>query len=135
ELQKDFASSEGWAATDIVRTDSFASAQFDARAINYFISTRACAENDVLNVFGCGQLVAGIGFLRLPASSTSGVTGVLTYPRKPGGRKRCSTFPLRCDTLPEVFPLNGCRPAARAVLVPRAPPALAQGGFRCAISY
>ena len=48
--------------------------------------TLACAENDdVLNVFGCGRLVAGIGFLRLPASSTSGVTGVLTYPRKPGG--------------------------------------------------
>ena len=43
------------------------------------------AENDdVLNVFGCGRLVAGIGFLRLPASSTLGVTGVLTYPRKPG---------------------------------------------------
>jgi len=43
----------------------------DAAAINYFIATRACAENDGLNVFGCGRLVAGIGYLRLPASSTS----------------------------------------------------------------
>src|SRR5262245_1454390 len=51
----------------------------DAAAIHYLIATMACAENDVLNVFGCGRLVAGIGFLRLPASSTSGVTGVLTY--------------------------------------------------------
>ena len=42
-------------------------------------------ENDGVNVFGCARLVAGIGFLRLPASSTSGVTGVLTYLRKPGG--------------------------------------------------
>ena len=48
--------------------------------------TLACAENDdVLDVFGCGRLVAGIGFLRLPASKYVGVTGVLTYPRKPGG--------------------------------------------------
>src|SRR5262245_312876 len=51
--------------------------------------------NDGLNVFGCGRLIAGIGFVRLPASSTSGVTGGLTC--RP-------TFPLRCDTLPEVFP-------------------------------
>src|SRR5262245_65881896 len=47
----------------------------DAAAINYFIATRACAENDGLNVFGCGRLVAGIGYLRLPASRTSGCTG------------------------------------------------------------
>src|SRR5262249_1623925 len=62
--------------------------QFCERAspmLDYFIATMACAENDVLNVFGCGRLIAGIGFLRLPASSTSGVTGVLTYVRKPGG--------------------------------------------------
>ena len=59
--------------------------KLDAAAINYFIATMACAENDGLNVFGCGRLIAGIGFLRLPASSTSGVTGVLTYARKPGG--------------------------------------------------
>jgi hypothetical protein len=56
----------------------------DAAAINYFIATRACAENDGLNVFGCGRLVAGIGFVRLPASRTSG-PGTLTYPRKLGG--------------------------------------------------
>src|SRR3989454_12778305 len=30
------------------------------------------------------------------------------------GRKRCPTLLLRCDTLPEVFPLNGCRPASTA---------------------
>src|SRR5262249_14356955 len=48
--------------------------------------TLACAENDgVLNVFGCGRLVGGIGFLRVAASKYVGVTGVLTYPRKPGG--------------------------------------------------
>src|SRR5262249_15120739 len=41
----------------------------DAAAI--IIATRACAENDGLNVFGCGRLVAGIGYLRLPASRTS----------------------------------------------------------------
>jgi hypothetical protein len=45
----------------------------------------ARASLAVLNVFGCGRLVVGIGFLRLPASSTSGVTGILTYVRKPGG--------------------------------------------------
>src|SRR5262245_37171811 len=106
----------------------------DAAAIHYLIATMACAENDVLNVFGCGRLVAGIGFLRLPASSTSGVTGVLTYVRKPGRRKRYPTPPLRCDTLLEVFPSNGCRAAARAVLLRRSPAALSQGGSRCAIS-
>ena len=58
--------------------------KLDAAAINYFIATMACAENDGLNVFGCGRLVAGIGFLRLPASRTSAL-GILTYPRKPGG--------------------------------------------------
>jgi hypothetical protein len=31
----------------------------------------ARASLAVLNVFGCGRLIAGIGFLRLPASSTS----------------------------------------------------------------
>jgi hypothetical protein len=36
----------------------------DAAAITYFIATRACAESDGLNVFGCGRLVARIGFLR-----------------------------------------------------------------------
>jgi hypothetical protein len=56
-----------------------------ARSSTYFIATMACAEDDGLNVFGCSRLAAGIGFLRLPASSTSGVTGVLTYPRKQGG--------------------------------------------------
>ena len=45
----------------------------------------ARASLAVLNVFGCARLVAGIGFLRLLASSTSGVMGVLTYPRKQGG--------------------------------------------------
>src|SRR5262249_47713649 len=43
----------------------------DAAAINYFIATWACAENDGFNVLGCGRLIAGIGFLRLPASRTS----------------------------------------------------------------
>src|SRR5262249_18618580 len=52
---------------------------------SYYTATRACAENDGLNVFGCARLVTGIGFLRLPASSTSGVTGVLTYVSKLGG--------------------------------------------------
>ena len=78
-----------WAGTDILRTDSFCERairrpKLDAAAINYFIATMACAENDGLNVFGCGRLVAGIGFLRLPASRTSAL-GILTYPRKPGG--------------------------------------------------
>src|SRR6516164_10835642 len=67
EPQKHLRVGEEWAGTDILRTDCFASAQ------------------NGLNVFGCSRLAAGIGFLRLPASSTSGVTGVLTYPRKPGG--------------------------------------------------
>src|ERR1700739_661285 len=35
----------------------------------------ACAENDVLNVFGCSRLVARIGFLGLPAFSIAGVNG------------------------------------------------------------
>jgi hypothetical protein len=74
------------------------------------------------------RLLAASGFKNVS------VTGVLTYPRKQAGRKCCPTAPLRCDTLPEVFPSNGYRPAARAVLVRRSPAALSQGGFRCAIS-
>src|SRR5262245_46077981 len=44
----------------------------DAAAINYFIATRACAENDGLNVFGCGRLVAGIGYFRLQERQCNG---------------------------------------------------------------
>jgi hypothetical protein len=102
-------------------------------AITYFIATVACAENDGLNVFGCSRLAAGIGFLRLPASSRSGVTGILTYARKPGGAQLLDCASLRCDTLPEVFPLNGCRPASTACALASEPAALSQGGFRCAI--
>jgi hypothetical protein len=61
-----------WAKSGQGRT--FTNRQFCERAspmLDYFIATMACAENDVLNVFGCGRLIAGIGFLRLPASSTS----------------------------------------------------------------
>src|SRR5262249_58072577 len=84
-----------WAGADIFTNRQFCErairrSMLDAAAINYFIATMACAENDVLNVFGCGRLIGGIGFLRLPVSSTSGVTGVLTYVRKPGG---ASTLP------------------------------------------
>ena len=61
-----------WAKSGQGRT--FTNRQFCERAspmLDYFIATMACAENDILNVFGCGRLIAGIGFLRLPASSTS----------------------------------------------------------------
>ena len=59
------------------RDGQFTNTQFCERAIRrskqlYFIATMACAEDDGLNVFGCSRLAAGIGFLRLPASSTSG---------------------------------------------------------------
>src|SRR5215467_9802997 len=54
-----------WAKSGQGRT--FTNRQFCERAspmLDYFIATMACAENDVLNVFGCGRLIAGIGFLR-----------------------------------------------------------------------
>src|SRR5262249_28669995 len=60
------ALSKGWAASSTVGSTN--------------------AKND-----GCSQLIAGIGFLRLPASSTS-AQGILTYVRKPGGPSR---LPLR----------------------------------------
>ena len=72
------------------------------------------------------RLLAASGFKYV------GVTGVLTYVRKPGGGVSAScayVSPLRCDTLPEVFPLNGCRPPVLRVLSCRSPAALSQGGF------